>query len=642
MWLLTPQVLAGPQYTDKAVFPPSVLADVVSTFGENLPHPLIFELHQDDPNDDNSKTYVGVLEFSAPESTILLPKSVMERFSLPSVTAELVTNIPKGTELSLKPLQFYPQVHNWKFFLESRLPKLYTTLTRHQKLLVEDENGIYELFVEKLNAKTVCITDTEMALDIVPLDNIMAQQQLEFAKSMSYLEEATLINSEESVTVQIQPYNSAQFKTQMFTFKPQPKMYIVVESTSAQYNFDVVIGADKFVGMECFRWSSMELDDDGDTKVVAIDSDSVSLDSLYLVPFAWEVPCDVTITLVKGINEVKIPQDSQKCSNCDRYVAISKMTLHEAHCLRHNKKCECGAVFAERIPEAHWHCNQCFAHGNSLVSKMKHEKMNHQAPYTCDGCGKGPFDTFTQLVTTHKATECPKKLHECQFCHLIVPQEQATYEDRYSGFTHHESTCGNKTIECFKCNKVLRSKDMAKHLHMHELDKIEMNQATKISFTRCTNVNCVNTKNDDNILGMCTTCYGQLYVQQHDPDHSRLQARIERRYMLQLTKGCGFDWCLNVECCSGNSSKLSVKDAIQRVRQELLPAIAGLPITKGKTVKTHVWFCVNESVQKRRDLVDGILAEKEYEEALVYKAANEERNEGIREWLHTHAVRLST
>lgn len=649
-WSLSPQVLKGPRCSDKAIFPPSVLADVIDRLGDDLPHPLIFRLYS-----ENQQIYVGVLEFSAPENAIILPEIVFSKLSLEPVTAELVVDIPKGTELSLKPLQFYPQVHNWKFFLESRLPKLYTTLTKHEKLLVEDENGVYELFVENLNANTVCITDTEMVLDVVPLDNVMAQQQLEFSKAISYLEEATLLHLGGSVSVDIEPFNSPQFKTRMFEIDVKEfqkvhksKLYIVLESTSPPYNSDVVIGTDKFVGMECFRWSSMDIPDDVDRKIVAIDPDTVTGNYLYVVPFAWESPCTVKLSLTSTISQKEVPQNSTVsqvprdiCSNCGKAIAKEKMPLHQAHCYRHNVRCECGSVFPEKIPPDHWHCEQCSAHGNSAVSKSKHNKMNHMGPYKCDKCGFGSFTTFVELVTTHKAIDCPEKLHECQFCHMIVPQEESTYQDRYLGLTHHENWCGNKTVECFRCNKVLRSKDMSNHLQMHELDKMEMNQATKLMFTKCSNMNCVNIKDSSNILGMCSTCYGPFYVQQHDPTNIKLQSRIERRYMLQLTKGCGFSWCQNQECCSGVSPKLSVKEAIERVRNHLLPKVAKLPINIDKSINTEVWFCVNESVQRRKIMVDAILSEREYDEALVYKAANEERNDGIREWLQIHAVKTN-
>ncbi|RLV86403.1 hypothetical protein JA9_004627 [Meyerozyma sp. JA9] len=635
-WTLSPQVSNGPRYSDKAIFPPSVLADVIDRLGDHLPHPLIFRLHS-----ENQQIYVGVLEFSAPENTIILPEIVFRKLPQQPVTAELVVDIPKGTELSLKPLQFYSQVHNWKFFLESRLPKLYTTLTKHEKLLVEDENGVYELFVENLSANTVCITDTEMVLDVVPLDNVMAQQQLEFSKAISYLEEAASLNPGAPASVDIEPFNSPQFKTQMLKIdikQCKTKLYIVLESTSPPYNSDIVVGTDKFVGMECYRWSSMDISDDVDRKIVAIDPDTVTGENLYVVPFAWESPCTVKLSVTSTLRN-EVPPNSEICSNCGKAIAKETMVLHQAHCFRHNIKCECGSVFPEKIPPHHWHCEQCSAHGNAAVSKSKHDKMNHMGPYKCDKCGFGAFATFSELVTSHKAVECPDKLHECQFCHMIVPQEESTYQDRYLGLTHHENWCGNRTVECFRCSKVLRSKDMSNHLQMHELDKMEMTQATKLMFTKCSNMNCVNAKDSSNILGMCSTCFGPLYVQQHDPTGIKLQSRIERRYMLQLTKGCGFSWCQNQECCSGLSPKLSVKEAIDRVRNDLLPEVANLPINKDKSITTVVWFCVNESVQRRKNMVDAILSEGEYDAAVVYKAANEERNEGIREWLQTHAVK---
>lgn len=634
-WTLVPQLLNGPRYSDKAIFPSSILADIVARLEEDLPHPLIFRLHCED-----ELFYIGVIEFSAEENVIKLPELIFNKIRLETAIAELVTDIPKGTQLSLKPLQFYPQILNWKFFLESRLPKLYTTLTKHEKLLVEDDKGIYELFVENLNANTVCITDTEMALDIVPLDDVMAQQQLEFSKTIKYLDEYTTIEFNKPITVDIEAFNSPNFKTQLFQLKvnPQrPKFYIVLESTQAS-NADIVVGTDKFVGMDSFSWSTMEVPDDADKKIIEIDATNVKAELLHIAPFAWEFSCSITISVVFDIQEPQAGPDTIACSNCGKHITKGKIQLHEAYCFRHNIKCSCGVVFSEKIASGHWHCDKCNGHGNSTMSRAKHDKLFHLAPYKCDKCGHGSYDNFCDLVRHHKAVDCPEKLHECQFCHMIVPQEESTYQDRYLGLTHHENWCGNKTVECFKCSKVLRSKDMANHLHLHELDKMEMNNATRMTFVKCSNVNCVNVSDGSNAVGMCSTCYGPFYVQQHDPKHVKLQSRIERRYMLQLTKGCGYDWCENEECCSGKAPKMGVKDAIERIRTKLLPTIGNMPIS-GNEQDTKVWFCVNESIQRRKRVVDAIMAEHEYDEALIYRAANEARDDGIREWLVEHAVK---
>ena len=121
----------------------------------------------------------------------------------------------------------------------------------------------------------------------------------------------------------------------------------------------------------------------------------------------------------------------------------------------------------------------------------------------------------------------------------------------------------------------------------------------------------------------------------------KLQARIERRYVLQLTKGCGNLWCRNPECANGNT-KFDFKQALARVKSELFSHIArpALPANAGKKLAAYntFWFCVSEKMQAKKNLADNLKAESSYGENMIYKAVAARGEEGARAWLAINAI----
>ncbi|RLV92933.1 hypothetical protein JA1_002876 [Spathaspora sp. JA1] len=185
---------------------------------------------------------------------------------------------------------------------------------------------------------------------------------------------------------------------------------------------------------------------------------------------------------------------------------------------------------------------------------------------------------------------------------------------------------------------------------MHELDKVQFNQLNKITFNKCCNENCINLLSggvSTNELGLCDICYGPLYIAQHDPTNLKLQIRIERKYMIQLSKGCGNSWCNNEYCRNGNRSlqQKPFKELMELLNQELFRNIhyPKLPINKSREIElgssNKVWFCVNESISNKRVLLDLLRSEGLYENEIIYKAINERNDEqSIRSWLQEKAV----
>lgn len=613
-----------PPLSDKCLLPPLLLADVLAAHPA-LPHPLVFRL-----TSPTNSVLVGVREFTAPENTVVAPQEVASVLGAGPVTATLAPDLPKALFLRVKPAQFYPHVSNWKYYLESFLSSNYTTLSRGQ-VFGHDAAAAVRLTVEDCNADAVVVVDTDIVLDVVPVNDVAAHQQQRQTADLAALENVPRLQQTQRVAVE--PFSVAVPKVYALDLTASCSLRISTDSDAD--NVDVVAGFDKLVTLENFAFATMG------ALSIAIDlaSELVSThvrngaSTLYVVPFAWEHDASVTIS-VEPLAKPPVPLPLAECSNCGRQIA-SNLQLHEAHCRRNNVRCTCGEVFAKEIPRTHWRCAHCDVHGDSALSEMKHLRMRHSGPYVCVCGDPHEYRDFLELVTQHKATVCPAKLHECRFCHLVVPQEEATYEDRYANLSHHENQCGNKTTECFQCARVVRNKDLASHMTMHYMDKVERNNEV---VARCTNGNCVSESDAHNDLGLCAACYGPLYLLVHDPTRAKLQNRIERRYMLQLTKGCGHSWCANAECATGGT-KLDFKLAMQHV-QTLLGQVAGLPVSTLAT--SRFWFCVNESVQMRKAVLDALRSEGHYADSMLLRAVNAHSDEeAARLWLRCHAVAIS-
>jgi hypothetical protein len=245
--------------------------------------------------------------------------------------------------------------------------------------------------------------------------------------------------------------------------------------------------------------------------------------------------------------------------------------------------------------------------------------MSH-TPQICPSCER----SYTSLaaLATHRTSICPGKIILCQFCHLEVPQEgdpdEPNHEALLSGLTPHELADGGRTTECHLCDKIVRLRDMRVHLANHELEKNSRPEPRL-----CRNVLCGRTldgtsHNGDtragtrmgngpgNDVGLCSTCFGPLYVAMYDPEGKALRRRIERRYLTQLVTGCGKKWCKNEFCKTGRQNSgiegtVTMKDALPMVK----PYLADL-----NNGASPLHFCTDEGSQRRKGLAELMAAEK--------------------------------
>lgn len=341
---------------------------------------------------------------------------------------------------------------------------------------------------------------------------------------------------------------------------------------------------------------------------------------------------DADEKMANGATEtIEVPPnpDEARCKNCGQWVPQRTLMLHENFCLRNNILCTkgCGQVFPKSSPEfqAHWHCPHDTAYGNTALALDKHSSLCHPPEVLrCTECSTAETFSSTPSLARHRTSTCPSKLILCRFCHLIVPQEGdpdvPNAEALLSGMTPHELADGARTTECHMCNKIVRLRDMDTHLKSHELDRLD-----RPTPQPCRNINCGRTMdtcahNGDtragfrmgqgagNDLGLCSVCYGPLYVSMHDPEGKAMRRRIERRYLQQLVTGCGKPWCRNEFCKIGLKARdlpanITMKDGMPMVK----PILESL--SRGE-LASPLHFCVDEGSQKRRVLAELLAADE--------------------------------
>ncbi|KAG9206931.1 hypothetical protein G6514_000221 [Epicoccum nigrum] len=571
--------------------------------------------------------------------------------------------LPKGTFVKLRPLEAGYDPEDWKSLLEEHLRSNFTTLTNGEVLVVYGGRGSsgkreeFRFLIDgfKPEGDGICVVDTDLEVDIEALNEEQARETLKsiVAKRQKapgttegssvggvidifkgrdgqvlegeYVDfeleswdrsqglEITLngVDDDQEVDLYVSPYSAQQ------RVRPREDEHVFAD-TSSQYPKRIRISPTnaELDGAEAI-WISV--------RAYSSDSPSVTPRQFHLGVSFFDPSSKPTNE--GGAKDVTHGTDEVQCKNCNQWVPESSLFLHENFCLRNNILCPqgCGQVFQKRSAEFqnHWHCPHDTFTGNTPLSLKKHDATYH-TPQTCSSCGL-EFPSLPTLAH-HKTTTCPGKLILCRFCHLQVPQEGDSTEPPnpellLSGLTPHELADGGRTTECHLCGKIVRFRDMETHLRHHDLERLSR-PAPRL----CRNANCGRTQDGANKLGdtragtrkgqgpgneigLCSVCFGPLYVSMHDPEGKALRRRIERRYLSQLLTGCARPWCRNEYCRAGRKNQgqgdqsVPTREAIPMVK----PFLEGLD---GKGYSTPLHFCADEASQKRRVLAEMLTAEK--------------------------------
>ncbi|KAH8899888.1 hypothetical protein GQ53DRAFT_634330 [Thozetella sp. PMI_491] len=573
--------------------------------------------------------------------------------------------LPKGTYVRLRPLEAGYNPDDWKSLLERQLRASFTTLTKNALLTVRGVKGEeFRFLADKFEPEGdgVCVVDTDLEVDIEALNEEQARETLRQIAAKQQRAPGTAAGSSaghaidiwkdvegqvlagDYVDYELPSWDKSRSLTIELTVREDEEVDLFVSPKSnrqrasprdSEYIFGDFTSPKDGVKRITIQPTNAELEG-AESLLVSVHGFSLPEGPLgNKPPTRYLLRAKAASTEGTAIDPVDLESspahtpDEEQCNNCLQWVPKRTMVLHQNFCLRNNILCpHCKNVFQKSSAEwaSHWHCpDHPEAYGSSAASKAKHDYIEHTT-HTCPSCGPTSPFTFPSLpeLARHRTTVCPGKVILCQFCHLEVPQEgdpldlSSEAETVISGLTAHERADGARTTDCHLCGSIIRLRDMAAHMAHHELDKVGRARPEI-----CRNELCGRTlhgigprgqvnggtrmgQGPGNDLGLCSLCFGPLYVSMHDPEGKALRRRIERRYLSQLMSGCGKKGCLNEWCKTGR----------EHLGLEKLggTAAAALPLVKplleavsDKAQQMH--FCVDESSQKRRKLAEMVAAE---------------------------------
>jgi hypothetical protein len=659
---------------------------------KQLPHPLTFRLVN--PKNDRA-IYAGIREFSAGEQEVCLSAFLRRALDIedepfqsqngehvtettqstdlnnggrselaPTVTVH-ARQLPKGTYVRLRPLEAGYDPEDWKALLERHLRDNFTTLTTGELLSVSgNRNEQFRFLVDRVEPEGdgICVVDTDLEVDIVPLTEDQARETLQKRLEKASRAPGTKGGSSiggilavgETVTGQVIPGEYVDYELSKWDREQMIEVELEGVDDAVVYLFASPFSArqrnrprlDEHVFADFSSQSSKKL---------RIRPTNVELDgaeALYLSVHAYAQteaddsmassqtsPLRYSIRVVQSSPTVPVVEQTGdqsethepgdvRCKNCHQWVPERTLVLHENFCLRNNVLCpQCGNVFQKRSSEweNHWHCPHDSFHGSDISSKQRHDSIFHTRR-SCPGCGF-EADSVPSLAQ-HRTTVCPEKPILCQFCHLVVPQRGETDPDMLdpevllSGLTPHELVDGGRTTECHLCNKIIRLRDMKTHLRHHDLERLSR-PAPRI----CLNQNCGRTLDarvvqstitpGTDTLGLCSIDFGPLYVDTYDPEGKALRRRIERRYLSQLMTGCGKPWCQNEYCKTGKQHRLSSNTgdggsasmSAAQILALVRPLIDAVNLRRDAPNTAPFYLCTDQVGQQRRTLAEMLAAE---------------------------------
>lgn len=593
----------------------------------------------------------------------------------PRVTVH-IKQLPKGTFVKLRPLEAGYDPEDWKALLEQHLRANFTTLTNQEVLTVPHGRESYRFLVDgfKPEGDAVCIVDTDIEVDIEALNEEQARETVkkiaDKARRAPGTEHGSSTGGDLSIVGKPSSGQVVDGDYVDYSITSWPRGSGIAIELNADAGEEEL---DLYVSPFAARHRTRPREDDNvwaestssSSKRVRLSPRNVGLEdaeAIYVSVHAYQpegaAPGSESIarrfTLQASIDDGKEiamtgasdttdtetpprPGDV-RCNNCHQWVPAASLVLHENFCLRNNVLCPkgCGRVFQKRSPEysTHWHCDLCddpaHTHGDTELSRTKHNNLVHTSSQ-CPEPSCGMTFPNMQALAQHRSTDCAGKLILCQFCHLQVPQgvpsdPSEAAECLLSNLTPHELADGARTTECHLCNKIVRLRDMRTHLLNHELEK-----SSRPPPRVCRNVNCGRTldgvssagdtrastrigNGPGNDVALCSACFGPLYVSMYDPEGKALRRRVERRYLSQLSQGCGKAWCRNEFCRYGREhlgvtpAQVSMKDGMPMIK----PYLEGLlkKVAEGDEAQlSPLHFCVDENSQKRRGLAAMLAAE---------------------------------
>ncbi|CAJ2504621.1 Uu.00g120150.m01.CDS01 [Anthostomella pinea] len=598
--------------------------------------------------------------------------------------------LPKGSYVRLRPLEAGYNPDDWKSLLERQLRETFTTLTNGALLTVRGVKGeIFRFLIDQFRPEGdgICVVDTDLEVDIEALNEEQARETMRQIMASAQKAPGTAagssigqeINIWKPVDGQLIPGDYVDYE--LPSWARSRVLEVELDGFDDEYAVDLFVSpksprqrgppraAEHVFGVFNSTHDGGKRITIQPTNVELEDAESLLISVHGYVPESSPAPGldvgttphpyrlrvrnavtadDVTPSSPMHLSTNDRSADEEQCSNCHQWVPKRSIVLHENFCRRNNVVCpQCRTVFQKSSDEwrEHWHCPYDDVYGSSETTRAKHDDIFH----TERQCTECPFTTNSLPdLARHRTTLCPGKIILCRFCHLEVPQEGDPFnpsaEALVSGLTEHELADGARTTDCHLCSKIIRLRDMSTHLKHHELEK-----AHRPKPAVCRNANCGRTlhgvgkngavgagtqmgQGPGNDVGLCSLCFTPLYVSLHDPEGKALRRRIERRYLTQMMQGCGKKWCQNEWCKTGRAN--TGLEARGTTAQAVLPMIRPLVDTV-KDTRISMYFCVDESNQRRRKLAEMLAGEGVWELDWCIAACEAEgaNLDKAREWL---------
>ncbi|KAJ3342934.1 hypothetical protein HDU93_000593 [Gonapodya sp. JEL0774] len=653
--------------TDKILLPSSALESMLAQRDE-LPNPLVFELVN---FTTRRKCFAGVKEFTSDPGMVGMPEWMAETLGVTDSDSSITlrtTTLPKAKYIKLQPLQpDYLEISDIRAELESTLRGKYTTLTAGEVLhvsAISSKTRTRKPFpfmiseIDPADQGGVTVTDADVNVDVVPLDESMAQEavRLKFSVGGDGADGTALV-WEDAGTGNVGAEHGAAVAARVDeVVREDEYVYFRVKTREGNWKFysvelELVDGdADLFVDVEEPHPTTLDhswFNVDSGTKQIHLDitapayleklshhRENNGAEDIYrsLPPFIYigvkgfatstrfsltvrstvdaPVGMELSAGSISTSDDAAPGPDYKRCSNCASWIPARTLPMHEAFCLRNNVVCKvCKKVMKKEDLAEHWHCEECGKAG-ILKEKSKHMLSLH-TPITC-AC---TFPLLLSDLSLHRHTECPERLILCKFCHLRL---RAGPTVGFRGESEHEAECGARTITCAKCGVNVRLRDVQSHAKLHDLER----KRRAAPFVLCSNLNCSNPEvpQSKNLLRLCPQCYRPFWNPTNDPQNKKLMSTIIGTYHKQLTKGCGFgDWDANQYCCTSSnhehSGPMEPTDA----------AVLSLDLLKRSALfdklNPRMYLCVKEApVARRRTLARQVLAPMGWREVFCVDA----------------------
>jgi hypothetical protein len=618
--------------SDKCILPQDVLETILQEHGQTsaLPSPLTFSLRS---TVSGRQTHIGVQEFDAEPGTAILPAAVLENLGISpysgngkgDMAAHQVvltwTVLQKGEHVLLRPLASgYSLSTDWKTALEGAFRSAYTCLTQGDVVRLRGRNERFLVdAVKPEGERGICIVDTDLEVELVPLSDQHARETLE-ANMNEVLPQDIVVGQA------IQADGSMQYV--LSSWDRSLPLYIHVDASPGT---DLVVDGDPNPSLYRHIWSDLQ---GLPSKHVEIEPGNVALSTIDKLCLAVQ---GAAHSLSIQQHRDAVPEGHAACPNCDATMPKSNIFLHERHCYRKIKRCKvCDRPHA--ADEPHHHCSICNA---AYASDEEHHQLRWHTHQHCV-CGE-VYPTIPSFAH-HAATTCPQRLKLCHFCHLLLPQGDASslgYLDRERGFSAHEAECGARTVQCEidNCSRLIKLRDMASHQQYHDTKRMTR-QPPRI----CANSLCVAsvTVEGDSSLGLCAACFAPLHsTALDDPARTGLWRRVQRRILLQLLTGCHRIGCNNLGVCATAGLAQSDKSK-QTLANEMLEV--------AKTQRRFS-FCVNDAMQQKASVASLITSEGVFAESWCKRAADAALSpsetasigtlDAVRAWLRREAPTLA-